>query len=246
LIEYNYEEPIRVIVRSSSDTTQLDKCGLNVEKAVGDLNDRDFIDKCMQNVDMVMHIYNIRYSPEIVKAAIKYNVKRVILVHTTGVYSKHKNASREYIDIENKVIDIAKEKTNNGLNITILRPTMIYGDLCDSNISKFIWMLDRSRIMPVIDHGNSLLQPVNARDLGKAFYKVLISPDATSGKAYDLSGERPIKLIEVFQLIAEGLDKKVVFINIPLNLGVFLVKSFESRFIGQARLYRKGSKDGGR
>lgn len=69
--------------------------------------------------------------------------------------------------------------------VTILRPTMIYGDLCDSNMSKFIKMIDKFRIMPAINGGRSLIQPVNARDLGKAFYTVLMTPEKTDRKAYD-------------------------------------------------------------
>jgi hypothetical protein len=36
-------------------------------------------------------------------------------------------------------------------------------------------MIDKFRIMPVINGGKSLIQSINARDLGKAFYTVLIS-----------------------------------------------------------------------
>ena len=91
---------------------------------------------------------------------------------------------------------------------------MIYGDLCDKNMSKFIKMVDKFRILPVINGGRSLLHPVNARDLGKAFYKVLMSPEETSGKAYDLSGEKPITMIHVFKLISKYLNKKTIYINV--------------------------------
>ncbi len=60
---------------------------------------------------------------------------------------------------------------------------MIYGDFCDRNMSKFIKMIDKLRIMLIISKGSSLLQPVNARDLGKAFYTVLMLPKETQGKA---------------------------------------------------------------
>ena len=45
---------------------------------------------------MVMHIYNINHSPGIVKAAIKKEVKRAILVHATGIYSEFKYVSEGY------------------------------------------------------------------------------------------------------------------------------------------------------
>ena len=223
LIDHKYEEPIRCIVRETSDTSMLDKSGLNIEKVYGDLNDKEFIRKVMNGVDNIMHIYNIHHSSMIVEAAIENNVKRAILVHTTGMYSNFKYASQGYKDIEKKVSEMILE-SNYPTNVTILRSTMIYGDLCDSNISKFIKMIDKFRIMPVINGGRSLIQPVNARDLGKAFYTVLASPEKTAGKAYDLSGEKHLQMIEVFRMISDNLDKKTAFVSVPLGFGVFLAR----------------------
>ena len=61
-------------------------------------------------MDVIFHIVNIRKSINIINAAIKNNVKWVILVHTTGIYSKYKSASKEYIDIENKISNLIKIK----------------------------------------------------------------------------------------------------------------------------------------
>lgn len=232
LINNKYDKPIRCIIRNTSDTTQLDYSGLNIEKFVGDLDDERLIERAMNCIDTVMHIYNIHHSPIIVQAAIKNNVKRAILVHTTGIYSKFKNASQEYKDIEDRVLELVKG-SNCSTSITILRPTMIYGDLCDRNMSKFIKMIDKFRIMPVIDRGKNLLQPVNARDLGKAFYKVLMSPEQTGGKSYDLSGDKPIKMIDVFMQISEELNKKTVFVNVPLSIGVFMAKVLNALTLGK-------------
>ena len=164
----------------------------------------------MVGVDVVMHIYNIHHSPIIVQAAIDNNVKSVILVHTTGIYSEFKNASQEYKYIEKEVVDLTK-KPKCSTKITILRPTMIYGDLCDSNMSEFTKMVDKLRIMPVISGGNGLLQPVNARDLGKSFFTVLMFSEKTAGNSYDLSRDKPIKMIEAFKLISKELNKKTFF-----------------------------------
>ncbi len=221
LIDHKYEGPIRCIVRETSDTSMLDNNGLNIEKVHGDLNNKEFVRKVMNGVDNIMHIYNIHHSPLIVEVAIENNVKRAILVHTTGIYSNFKYASQGYKDVEKKVLELTS-KSNCPTKVTILRPTMIYGDLCDSNMSKFIRMIDRLRIMPVINGGKSLIQPVNARDLGKAFYTVLISPEKTVGKAYDLSGEKPLQMIEVFKMISDNLNKKTTFVSVPLGFGVLL------------------------
>ena len=61
-------------------------------------------------MDVIFHIVNIRKSINIINATIKNNVKWVILVHSTGIYSKYKSASKEYIDIENKISNLIKIK----------------------------------------------------------------------------------------------------------------------------------------
>lgn len=220
LIDHKYQEPIRCIVRETSDTSMLDESGLNIEKIVGDLSDEEFINRAMDNVDTVMHIFNIHHSPVIVETAINRGVIRVILVHTTGIYSNFKEASRFYKEVEQKINNLTENELCK-LKITILRPSMIYGDLCDRNISKFIKMIDRSRIVPVIDGGKSLIQPVNARDLGKAYYDVLMSPEKTSGNAYNLSGDKPIQIIDVMKQIAKNLNKQRYFISLPIELALF-------------------------
>ena len=223
LINNKYEGSIRCIVRETSDTSLLDSSGLHIEKVVCNLDDQESIEKAMVGVETVMHIYNIHHSPVIVKSAIENKIKRAILVHTTGIYSKFKDASQEYKDIEEKISELIN-KPNCLTSITILRPTMIYGDLCDSNMSKFIRIVDKLRIIPVINGGDSLLQPVNARDLGKAFFTVLMSPEAVVRKAYNLSGEKPIRTLDVLKLISKELNKKTVFISVPLGLGVFIAR----------------------
>jgi nucleoside-diphosphate-sugar epimerase len=233
LIENKYDGAIRCVVRESSDTSLLDNSGLDIEKVIGDLDDPNFIDRVMTDVETVMHIYNIHHSPLIVKVANEKKVKRAILVHTTGIYSEFKYASEGYRKIEKEIQELI-DQPNYSTNITILRPSMIYGDLCDRNMSKFIKMVDKLKIMPVINGGNSLIQPVNARDLGKAFYTVLMSPVApNNGEAYDLSGEKPISMIDAFKTIGRELNRKTVYINVPLSFGVLMARALNTITLGK-------------
>lgn len=214
LIDHNYPSKIRCVVRKNSNIEIFKKSGLDIEIVVGDLNDKFFVNKVMKDIKTVMHIYNIHHSPQIVKEAIDNKVERVILIHTTGIYSKFKSASAEYIKIESDVLDLAREK----INLTILRPTMIYGDMCDHNMSVFIKMIDKMKIYPLIDNGKGLIQPVNARDLGKAYFNVLMNPERTVNKQYDLSGHKPITIKEALSIISQKLNKKTIFVPISLKI----------------------------
>ncbi|PIC67978.1 hypothetical protein CSV78_04080 [Sporosarcina sp. P16a] len=238
LIKNDYKGLIRCTVRPMSDTSLLDNSGLNIDKVVGDLEDPKFIDKVMNGIQTVVHIYNIHHSPMIVRTAINNSVSRVILVHTTGVYSQFKYASKRYKEIEKEVMEL-NSSSDTQISITILRPSMIYGDLCDKNMSKFIKLIDKFRVIPVIDGGNSVIQPVNARDLGKAFFTVLTRPEVTGGKVYDLSGEKPIKMIDVFRLISKELNKKTIYINLPLKWGVLIARFLKVITLGKVNYTEK-------
>jgi len=230
LIDNKYEGIIRCIVRETSDTSMLDNSGLKIEKAVGDIRDEEFLDRCMKGVETVVHIVNIRHTLCIIKAAINNKVLRAICVHTTGIYSEFRGASEEYKIIDKELTEMIKGAD---IKFTVLQPTMIYGDVCDHNMSRFIKMVDRLRLFPVINHGKCLIQPVNARDLGKAYYKVLMMANDRVKPIYNLSGEKPISMVDAFKLISNNIGKKTVFISFPLWFGVFLAMSLKLVTVGK-------------
>lgn len=236
LVKNHYHGLIRCVVRHNSDTSWLDSSGLQVEKVFGDLEDPSFLDACMIDVATIVHIVNIRYTLPVIRAAIKHNVGRAICVHTTGVYSKFKAASEEYLAIETELSSLLESAD---INVTILRPTMIYGDMCDRNMSKFIRMVDRLRVFPVIDHGRCLIQPVNARDLGKAYYQVLTTLPMKLKYSYNLSGEKPVAMVDVLRVISSALDKRTFFFSVPSWVGVTLARLLRACTLGKVDYVEK-------
>ena len=208
-------EGIRVITRSTSNTELIDSCGLDIERYVGNLNDEGFLFRAFKGVDTLFHIAGIAYSSTLVRVAAASGVKRMFLVHTTGIYSKYKAASEGYRNIENGIYEITKK---NNIVLTILRPTMIYGSINDRNIIMFIKMIDRLKIVPVVNHAKYELQPVHAGDLGKAYAQVLMHSNQTGGKDYTLSGKDPITLIDIFKVIQQNLGQKRVYFNVPYHI----------------------------
>lgn len=203
----------KFFLREGSDSSYIDKSTVDYEKYVGDIDTYEGALKFTEGgYDTLLHIAGIQRSVPLVKAALENGVKRFILVHTTGIYSKYKAAGEEYRKIDKEVTHMCKIS---GAKLTILRPTMIYGDLKDGNISVFIKMVDRLRIFPVISGAKYELQPVWCKDLGKAFFDVLMNPEITDNKNYDLSGGEPIQLIEMFREMGRQLGVKNTFISCP-------------------------------
>lgn len=202
----------RFAIRESSNRAQFANSSFNMELCVGDLEDEQYLHKLCENSNTLVHIAGIQKSLKIVKAAVDSGINRLILVHTTGIYSKYKAAGEEYRQIDKKIHTMIKDKN---ISLTILRPTMIYGNLHDGNISIFIKMIDKLHCFPVVDHATYQLQPVWCGDLGKAYYQVLLNPETTKNKEYNLSGGKPIYLIDIFKTIASYLGRKNIFISFP-------------------------------
>lgn len=184
----------------------------NVKKVNVDLDNFDEVLHATKNMDVIFHIAGIQKSINVVKAAIKNNVNWVILVHTTGIYSKYKSASKEYIEIEEEIKKVTLDKE---IKITIIRPTMIFGSLDDNNMCVFIKMVDKLKLFPIVNDAKYFLQPIHQKDLGKAYFQLLMNEEKTKGKNYDLSGEKPIELIEILNIIADNLNRKPIFFSIP-------------------------------
>lgn len=208
----DYFDGIRVICRSSSDTDNLTRLLSLTEICRGSFDNQNFLEKAMSGADTVVHIAWIKKSRAIVDAAVKANVRRLILVHTTGIYSKYKEAGEEYRQIDAYVEEKCKA---HGIVLTILRPTMIYGNRFDQNVIKFIRMVDKLPIMPIVNDARYALQPVHYKDLGKAYYDVLMQEEVTANKNYDLSGGEIIDLRDMLKVIGENLGKNVRFASCP-------------------------------
>lgn len=207
-----FDGGIRIVVREASNTLMLDSAPLHFEKYVGSLGDINFLKKAFNDVDTVIHIAGICWSEAVVQAAADSHVRRMIVVHTTGIYSKYKQAGEEYRQIDDFIYKTCREAN---IALTVLRPTMIYGNTSDSNVIQFIKMVDKFPLMPVVNGARYELQPVHYKDLGKAYYQVLMNENATAGHEFNLSGGSPIELRDMLSTIGKELGKKTRFISIP-------------------------------
>ena len=203
------------LVRSEEKAEQIKAQMPSADVVCGSLEEKELLANALKGQDILLHIAGIQKSLDLVELAIEAGVKWLILVHTTGVYSKYKAAGEGYRQIDKKIREMIYGKD---IALTILRPTMIYGNLDDGNVSVFMKMVYKLRWMPVVDHAKYELQPVWCRDLGKAYYQVLMNQDVTKDKDYVLSGGAPIKLIDMFKTMGRLQGVKNHFVNVPFWL----------------------------
>ncbi|MDR3541195.1 MAG: NAD(P)H-binding protein [Desulfosporosinus sp.] len=208
------EKNIRCMVRETSDYSWLVKAG--VEVCFGDAYSRDDLSRCMKGATRVIHLVNIRCVPQVIEACKISGVRRVILISTTGIYSKFNAYGEQYRKLERELVE-------SSLDYTIIRPTMIYGNKRDKNIHRLINVAKRTPIFPIIGTGANLFQPIYAKDLAQAIYNAVVR-DISVNKAYDVSGKYPISYQEMLAEIYKNLDKSPIFLHVPFLLAQVAAK----------------------
>jgi nucleoside-diphosphate-sugar epimerase len=109
-----------------------------------------------------------------------------------------------------------------GIGWTILRPTIIYDEGRDANITRLSRLIARLGFMPLAGNGSGLRQPVHAEDLAIGALAAAASTTAAN-KVYAVPGKETITYREMVGRIFDGLDKprRVVAISPSLWRAAF-------------------------
>jgi nucleoside-diphosphate-sugar epimerase len=97
---------------------------------------------------------------------------------------------------------------------TILRPTLIYNEGQDANVSRLAGLIKRYGVLPLSGFGGGLRQPVHAADLAHAALAVLDRPQ-TFGHTYDLPGGETLTYRVMAERVFEGLGRNPRIIPLP-------------------------------
>jgi NADH dehydrogenase len=115
---------------------------------------------------------------------------------------------------------------SSGLDWTIFRPAIIFGP-GDSFINMLADMMMKSPVMPVFGGGKNLMQPVYVDDVARAFSEA-VAQSWSTGRVYELGGPNVISFKGILKTISYVIDKKRVFVNIPIAIVRPLVGFFQS------------------
>jgi nucleoside-diphosphate-sugar epimerase len=217
LADRGYQGKIRGVARSRDRIEAMEFPGLDFELVIGDLAHSAFLQEVLAGVDTVMHIAGIWFSEEIVRLGQANDVRHFVLVHTTGRFSRYRSASEGYVEIEGRLIATYR-------NLTVLRPTMIYGSWRDENMSRLIRVLSKTRVFPVFGDGRNLMQPVSARGLAAAYVGALENADVVMGNQYNLPGREALSYNKLLEIWSDTLGRKVWFVHVPMGLSLWIVR----------------------
>jgi uncharacterized protein YbjT (DUF2867 family) len=178
----------------------------------GDMADPAALGRLLAGQDAFVHVASLGFGhAEAVASAVEAaGIERSVFFSSTAVYTRLPAASR--------AVRLAAEQRLRALpgRWTILRPTMIYGDAGDRNLSRLIRFVARSPIVPLPGGGRALIQPVHVEDLARAAVDALECA-ATARREYDLPGAEAAPLRELVHHVGRLLGRRLLLLPLPLR-----------------------------
>lgn len=145
--------------------------------------------------------------------------RRVLALSSTSRFTKvgsgdaAENAiATKLIESESRVQAWAEER---GIEWVILRPTLIYGQGRDKNISEIARFIRRFGFFPLLGLAQGLRQPIHAKDVAAACVCALHAPDAAN-RAYNISGGETLTYRDMVARVFAALDRPPRLLTVPL------------------------------
>ena len=148
-------------------------------------------------------------------------LKRVVVFSSTSVLTKYDSEVAAERDLIEKLAD-AEQRIRatceaRGIEWTILRPTLIYAEGRDTNITPLSRLIRRFGFMPLVGGAPGLRQPVHAEDLAIGAISAASSASAAN-KTYSLPGAETLTYKEMIGRIFDSLRLPRRTIPVPALL----------------------------
>jgi uncharacterized protein YbjT (DUF2867 family) len=213
----------QTVALARSETSAATVSALGALPLRGDLSDPPSLGAAFaaSRCDILVNLASLGFghAPAIVTAAERTGISRAVFVSTTALTTR--------LPATSKQIRLAAEEriAASGLDWTILRPTMIYGDPGDRNLSRLLPLLCRVPVLPV-PGATHLQQPVHAADVA---YAVLTAAErrATAGRIYDVAGPEPLTFTELLRTAGLAVGSRTRFVPVPLSPVVAAARGYE-------------------
>ena len=231
LLDAGHEPHVLVRPGSENKLHRASECSITK----GDLDSTDAIDTVVKGCDAV--IYNVgilrehpregitfealqyRGAESVAEAAKRAGVRRFLLMSANGIDS----AETPYQTTKLRAEAMIRES---GLDYTIFRPSVIFGD--PRGTMEFATQLYRDMVrMPLPGvgfhtglspaSGEVLMSPVHVRDVADAFASALID-DSTIGKCFMLGGPEVVSWPQMLQRIAAAVGKTKFILPMPIGV----------------------------
>ncbi|MBT8061413.1 MAG: NAD-dependent dehydratase [Xanthomonadales bacterium] len=157
-------------------------------------------------------------------------LRRVVAFSTSSVFSKQASGDRrereQIRDIISEERVLVRRCAEQGIALSIFRPTLVYGCGLDQNISMLARWIERFGFVPISRGASGLRQPVHAQDLARAAVKALEHEPALALDS-PLCGGCTISYHDMVSGVFNALGRAPRFVHLPERLMVGLTYLFQ-------------------
>lgn len=188
----------------------------------GDLFAPDRWQSVLNKCDMIVHVAGIMFLPQILPLIQTDVTQQIVVVGTTGVFSRFKSASQEYAHDEELLRSFLA--SHPAMRCVVLRPTMIYGNPAGRNVSTLLSWFTKHSIFPMFGDGHALIQPVYDADVASAVVAAIRQHCEPAG-FYNVSGRAPLTYRQFIETIAAAVGTKPRFMHLPVRASATLFET---------------------
>jgi nucleoside-diphosphate-sugar epimerase len=211
---------------------------LGAKITVGSITDKDLMDQLVEGCDVVHHLaaafravndpkevywnVNVNGTRYLLESAYKYNVKKFVYCSTQGVHGHVHTppgdenspiAPADYYQFSKYEGEkVAQEFIAKGMNITVLRPTAIYGP---GDPGRWLILFKRTakgRFL-MLGNGKVTYHPVYIDNLVDAF-ELSVEKEAAAGQTYIIGDKEYYTLKDIVKLVGkvQGFDVSITYL----------------------------------
>jgi nucleoside-diphosphate-sugar epimerase len=145
-------------------------------------------------------------------------MQRLVVFTSTSLETKRdsddpdeREMIRRWAEAEARILALCN---SHGIACTVLRPTLIYREGHDANVSRIAALIRRFHFFPLAGGGEGLRQPVHADDLAQAAITAA-ERAVCAGKVYNLPGGETLDYREMVGRIFDGLGQRRLIVPVP-------------------------------
>jgi len=223
---------VRAFVRPESTSRIRNDEG--VEIVTGNVLDSTACMRAVDGVDAVVHLVGIRR--EIPRSGTTYET-----MHTAATFSMADSARREGVEKFIYLSGLGARKNavsryhitkwesegvvrRTGMRWTIIRPSVIFGP--GDEFHPLLVDLVRRPVVPIVDGGRSLLQPVSLQNVVDVISLSLTHTEA-QGRVYEMGGADRVPFVDIVARVARHLDVWPNYANVSSTLMKPMVKMLQ-------------------